>query len=44
VLKSSATRIVYSPRSDATPEGELNALTAVIRYVLDCSERKGLPP
>jgi hypothetical protein len=28
-------RIVYSPRPDATPEHELNALACVYRFVLE---------
>ena len=28
-------RIFYTPRSDATPEGELNALAAVYKFLLD---------
>ncbi len=28
-------RITYTPRSDATPEGELNALAAVYKVLLD---------
>ena len=32
-------RIIYTPRPDATPEGELNALAAVYRIILDrCKE------
>jgi hypothetical protein len=33
-------RITYTPRPGATPEGELNALATVYKFVLDCSERK----
>jgi hypothetical protein len=32
-------RLVYVPREDATPEGELSALAAVYAYVLECHER-----
>jgi hypothetical protein len=32
-------RLVYRLRPDATPEGELNALAAVYRYLLDCHAR-----
>jgi hypothetical protein len=32
-------RIVYTPR-DATPEGELNALAAAYRFILDCHTKK----
>ncbi len=37
-------RIVYQPRADATPETERDALGTIIRYVLDCSERKKAAP
>ena len=33
-------RIHYAPRAAATPEGELNALAAVYKFVLDCHTRK----
>jgi hypothetical protein len=33
-------RITYTPRPDATPEGELSALSAVYKFILDCHERK----
>ena len=33
---SGAPRITYAPRPDATPEGELNALASVYRFILDC--------
>ena len=32
-------RIVYTPR-DTTPEGELNALAAAYRFILDCHAKK----
>jgi hypothetical protein len=32
--------IVYTPHPDATPEGELNALANVYRFVLDCHHAK----
>ena len=32
-------RFVYVPRQDATPEGELGALVAVYRYILQRYER-----
>jgi hypothetical protein len=32
--------LVYSPREDATPEGELAALAAVYRFVLQHHEKK----
>jgi hypothetical protein len=33
-------RITYTPRPDATPEGELNALAACFRFILDCHAKK----
>jgi hypothetical protein len=33
-------RIVYTPRSDTSPELEAAALAAVYRYILDCHEEK----
>jgi hypothetical protein len=35
-----ASRITYSPRPDATPEGELSALKAAYRFILDCHAKK----
>lgn len=32
--------IVYSPRPDAAPESEANALASVYRYILDCHAKK----
>jgi hypothetical protein len=32
--------LVYSPREDATPEGELSALVTVYKFVLECHEPK----
>ena len=32
--------ISYVPRSDVTPEGELNALAAVYRFIFDCKAKK----
>jgi hypothetical protein len=32
-------RVIYVPRPDATPEGELAALAAVYRFLLDRRER-----
>jgi hypothetical protein len=29
-------RVVYSPCADATPEGELNALASIYRFILNC--------
>jgi hypothetical protein len=40
----SSSRIVYTPRLDATPEGEVAALASVYRFLLDChAKRKGGP-
>ena len=33
-------RVTYTPRSDATPEGELNVLANVYRFILDCHAKK----
>jgi hypothetical protein len=33
-------RIAYAPRPDATPEGELNALANIYRFVLDSHVKK----
>ena len=41
---SDARRVTYTPRSDATPEGELNALSNVYRFVLDCHVKKEAAP
>ena len=32
--------IVYTPCLGATPEGELNALASVYRFILDCHAKK----
>lgn len=32
--------VTYSPLPDAAPGGELNALAAVYRFVLDCHAKK----
>jgi hypothetical protein len=32
--------VVYEPRSDTTPEAELNALANVYRFILDCHAKK----
>ena len=37
---SGGPRIQYVPRDDATPEGELAALAAVYRFLLDRHERR----
>lgn len=34
-------RITFTPRSDATPEGELNALVAVYRFCLSRKNKEG---
>jgi hypothetical protein len=40
----SETRIVYTPRADATPESEVAALASVYRFLLDChAKKKGGP-
>jgi hypothetical protein len=45
VSKSSATQILYTPRCDVTPDGELNALAAVYKFILDCrTKQEGGPP
>jgi hypothetical protein len=36
----SESRIVYTPRPDATPEGEVASLAAVYRFLLDGHARK----
>ncbi len=36
-------RITYTPRPDATPEGELNALAVVYRFILCCAAKKKNP-
>ncbi len=36
----SETRIVYSPRSGATSEAEISALSNVYRFILDCHVKK----
>ena len=38
------TRLVYVPREDATPEGELAALTAAYSFVIRCHEAKRESP
>ena len=32
--------ITYAPRSEATPEAELNVLANVYRFILDCHAKK----
>jgi hypothetical protein len=39
-----STRIIYTPRLGATPEGEVAALASVYRFLLDChAKKKGGP-
>lgn len=35
-----STRILYTPRPDATPEGEVAALASVYRFIIDCREKE----
>lgn len=37
---SGTVRITYTPRPDATPEGERAALAAVYKLILDCHQTK----
>lgn len=37
-------RIAYTPRLGATPEGELNALTSVYHFIIDCHAKKKAAP
>ena len=39
----SAPRIMYTPRGDATPEGEINALAACYRIILDSCKNENAP-
>lgn len=36
----SSPHIVYRSRADATPEGELSAVCAAYRFILDCHAKK----
>ena len=36
----SSARITYTPRPDATPEGELDALVGIYKFVLECHASK----
>jgi hypothetical protein len=36
----SSARITYTPRPDATPESELDALVAIYKFVLECHASK----
>ncbi len=40
----SNSRITYTPRPDATPEGELNTLASVYHFILDCHAKKEAAP
>jgi len=35
--------ITYAPRSEATPEAELNVLANVYRFILDCHAKNMAP-
>jgi hypothetical protein len=37
-------RVTYTPRPDATPEGELTSLASVYRLVLDSAKKRGRLP
>jgi hypothetical protein len=37
-------RISYTPRHDATPKAELDALASVYSFVLNCHEKKEAAP
>jgi hypothetical protein len=39
-VPTSSDCIKYTPRPDATPEGELSALVAVYRFILDRAKSK----
>jgi len=36
----SRARITYTPRANATPESELDALAAIYKFVLECHARR----
>jgi hypothetical protein len=36
----SSSRIIYTPRPEATPEAELHALATVYRFIVDCHAKK----
>jgi hypothetical protein len=40
----SNTRVIYSPREDVTPEGELAMLAAVYAFVLRAHQKKAAAP
>ncbi len=37
---SDASRLIYIPRPDATPEGELNSLASIYAFVLKCGQER----
>lgn len=37
-------RVAYAPHTDATAEGELNALGNIYKFVLDCRAKKKAAP
>jgi hypothetical protein len=39
-VPASEPKIVYCPRPDATPEGELDVLASVYSFVLRCGEAR----
>jgi hypothetical protein len=40
-----SSRLTYTPLPDATPEGELDALVAAYKFILECHEsRKAADP
>ncbi len=40
----SSPHITYATRPDSTPEGEMNALANVYRFILDCHAKKEAAP
>jgi hypothetical protein len=44
--QTSEARIIYTPRSDATPEGELDAVSSVLKFILfeSSASKKGTHP
>jgi hypothetical protein len=43
-LSLPSSRVIYTPRPDATPEAEVSALAAVYKFVLDCHAKKEAAP
>ncbi len=35
-----ASRVVYTPRPEVTPEAEVRVLTLAYKYILECAERE----